>query len=85
MSNPFPANNQASHNLENPDEEGWEVECILDSRKRYSKLLYLVQWASYNYVNTGWEPAEDLESASELVAKVLRLENGTVTYNVALH
>jgi hypothetical protein len=53
---------------ENPDDEEWEVERILNSRKRYRKLWYLVQWAGHNYVNRSWEPAENLESASEVVA-----------------
>jgi hypothetical protein len=50
---------------ENPDAEEWEVERVLDSRKRYKRLWYLVQWAGHNYVNTSWEPAETLEGASE--------------------
>jgi hypothetical protein len=59
---------------ENPDHEEWEVERILNSRKQYRKLWYLVQWAGHNYVNTSWEPAENLGSASEVVAD-LRREN----------
>jgi len=45
----------------------WEVERILDSKRRYQKLHYLVLWAGYNYVRTSWEPAENLENAQELV------------------
>jgi len=47
----------------------WEVERILDTKPRYRKLSYLVQWAGYNYVRTSWEPAENLENAQELVNK----------------
>jgi hypothetical protein len=53
---------------ENPDDEEWEVEQVLDARKRYKKLWYLVQWAGHNYVNTRWEPAENLENAGEVLA-----------------
>jgi hypothetical protein len=53
---------------ENPDDEEWEVERVLDSRKRYKRLWYLVLWAGHNYVNTSWEPAENLEGAGEAVA-----------------
>jgi hypothetical protein len=53
---------------ENQDDEEWEVERVLDLPKRYKRLWYLVQWAGHNYVNTSWEPAENLEGASEAVA-----------------
>jgi len=48
-------------------EEEWEIEQLLDSKLRYRKLQYLVQWASYNYLRTSWEPAENLGNAQELV------------------
>jgi len=32
------------------DGEEWEVEQILDSKQRYRKLHYLIQWARYNHV-----------------------------------
>jgi hypothetical protein len=53
---------------ENPEDEEREVEGVLKSRKRYRKLWYLVQCAGHNSVNTSWEPAENLENASEAVA-----------------
>jgi hypothetical protein len=49
------------------DSDEWEVERILDSKRRYRRLHYLVQWAGYNYIRTSWEPAENLENAQELV------------------
>jgi truncated hemoglobin YjbI len=49
------------------DSDEWEVERILDSKRRYRRLHYLVQWAGYNYIRTSWEPAENLEHAQELV------------------
>jgi len=45
----------------------WEVDRILDSKRRYRKLRYLVQWAGYSYVRTSWEQAENLGNAQELV------------------
>jgi len=48
-------------------EEEWEIERILDSKRRYRKLHYLVQWAGYNYLCTSWEPAKNLGNAQELV------------------
>jgi hypothetical protein len=48
-------------------EEQLEIERILDSKRRYRKLHYLVQWAGYNYLRTSWEPAENLGNAQELV------------------
>jgi RNase H-like domain found in reverse transcriptase/Reverse transcriptase (RNA-dependent DNA polymerase)/Integrase zinc binding domain/Chromo (CHRromatin Organisation MOdifier) domain/Integrase core domain len=57
-------------------EEEWEVERILDSKRRYRKLHYLVQWAGYDYVRTSWEPAENLENASQLVEQFHRENPG---------
>ena len=54
------------------DENEWEVERILDSRFRYRKLQYLVQWAGYSYVRTSWEPAANLQNAGEAVASYHR-------------
>jgi len=53
--------------VDEPGEEEWEVDRILDSKRRYWKLHYLVQWAEYSHVRTSWEPAENLENAQELV------------------
>jgi hypothetical protein len=49
------------------DNDEYEVERILDSKLRYRKLYYHVQWAGYNYLRTTWEPAQNLENARELV------------------
>jgi len=49
------------------DSDEWEVDRILDSKRRYRKLHYLVQWAGYTSVQTSWEPAENLANAQELV------------------
>jgi hypothetical protein len=47
--------------------EQWDVDRILDSKRRYRKLHYLVQWAGYRYVRKIWEPAEHVGNAPELV------------------
>jgi len=47
--------------------EEWEVDHILDSRRHYRKLHYLIQWAGYNHIRTSCEPAEHLENARDLV------------------
>jgi hypothetical protein len=44
-----------------------EVDRILDSRWRYQKLHYIVQWAGYNNISTSWEPAEHHKHARDLV------------------
>jgi len=49
------------------DSDEWEVDCILDSKRCYRQLHYLVQWAGYSYVQSSWEPAENLGNAQELV------------------
>jgi len=48
----------------------WEVEHILDSRRRHQKLHYLLQWAGYNHICNSWEPAEQHENARDLVDKL---------------
>jgi hypothetical protein len=49
------------------DSEEWEVERILDSKQRYRKLHYLVQWAGYSHIRTSWERFENFENARELI------------------
>jgi hypothetical protein len=51
--------------IDNSDQ--WEVNQILDSKRHYRKLHYLVQWAGYSYICTSWEPAKNHENAQELV------------------
>jgi hypothetical protein len=47
--------------------EEWEVDRILDSRRRYRKVHYLGQWAGYNHIPASWEPAEQIKNAGDLV------------------
>jgi hypothetical protein len=39
---------------------------ILDSKQRYQKLHYLVQWAGYSNIHASCEPFENLENARQL-------------------
>ena len=55
------------HPVKVEETEEWEVDRILDSRRRYRNLHYLIQWAGYNHIRTSWEPAEHLEHARDLV------------------
>jgi len=48
--------------------EEQEVDRILDSKRRYRKLHYLVLWSGYRYNHTSWEPAENLKNAPDVVA-----------------
>jgi hypothetical protein len=52
--------------------EEWEVDRILNSRRRYQKLHYLVLWTGDNHIRTSWEPAEQLKNAPDLLHEFLR-------------
>ena len=47
-------------------EEEWEVEKILDKRKRKGEVEYLIRWAGYPVEYDQWVPEEDMEHAQEL-------------------
>ena len=42
------------------DEEEYEVEEILDKRKHYGKIQYLIKWKGYPLSEASWEPEEYL-------------------------
>ena len=46
----------------------YEVEAILDSKVMRNKLYYLVDWSGYSPNDRTWEPAENLNNATEIVA-----------------
>jgi len=58
------------------DSEECEVDCILEPKRWYRKLHYLVEWAGYRYVRMIWEPAENLRNAQELVEEFHRSHPG---------
>jgi hypothetical protein len=49
------------------DSDEWEVDRILDSKRLYQKLHYLLQCAGYSYVRICWDAAENLGNAQQLV------------------
>jgi len=56
------------------DSDEWEVDQILDCKRRYRKFRYLVQWAGHNDVWTRRKPAVDLGYTQEFV-KEFHLEH----------
>ncbi|KAJ8472644.1 hypothetical protein ONZ45_g16577 [Pleurotus djamor] len=45
----------------------FEVEEILDSRRRYNRLEYLVKWKGYGVEDQSWEPRKNVENAQECI------------------
>ena len=42
------------------DNEEYELEEILDQRKHYGKIQYLIKWKGYPLSESSWEPEENL-------------------------
>ena len=61
------------------DSEQWEVDRILDSKWRYRKLHYPVQWAGYSHVRPSWEAAANLDNTRELVEEFHQKAPGEAT------
>ena len=51
------------------NEEQFEVEEILDSRKRGKGIQYLVKWSGYSIEEATWQSPADVERARDLVIK----------------
>jgi hypothetical protein len=45
----------------------YDVETVLDSRKRRNKMQYLVHWEGYPREDDTWEPVANLKHAQELI------------------
>jgi len=56
------------------DEEEYEVEEILDKRKHYGKVQYLVKWKGYPLSEASWEPLINL-NCEELIKEFNRKSN----------
>jgi len=53
--------------IEIENHEEYEVEKILDSRRRRGNLEYFVHWSGYDINERTWEAAENLANAPEKV------------------
>ena len=53
--------------LEDEDEPEYEVEEVLDSRRQWKRLEYLVKWIGYDAGHNSWEPADNLKNAPKMV------------------
>ena len=64
----FPGRVQKSPpSIEIEDHEEYEVEKVLDSRRKRGKLEYLVHWHGYDINDQTWEPTENLANAPQKV------------------
>lgn len=57
--------------IEASNNEVFEVETIMEQRKRNRRNEYLVKWKGYDDVHNTWEPESNLENCSELLRKFL--------------
>ncbi|OAV95011.1 hypothetical protein PTTG_26780 [Puccinia triticina 1-1 BBBD Race 1] len=48
-------------------EDEWEVEEILDCRKRGKRLEYLIVWKGYEPQHNSWEPEDHLKNSKQLL------------------
>ena len=49
------------------DHPEYEVETILDKRRRYNREEYLVKWLGYPVYDSTWEPLANLANARQAV------------------
>lgn len=54
------------------DSDEWDIDQVLNSKRLYRKLHYLVQYAGFSYRETSWEPLENLRNVEEFVEKFHR-------------
>jgi len=55
------------------DEERWEIETILNHRKRGPGYQYHVKWKGYDIMEATWEPATCFKNGGEEILREYRL------------
>ena len=55
--------------IQSTDAQTYEVESILDTRKRRNKTFYLVKWLGYGHEENTWEPLSNLKDAKEALSE----------------
>ena len=58
--------------IEIENHEEYEVEKVLDSRRKWGKLEYLVHWCGYDINERTWEPTQNLANAPQKVQEFHR-------------
>ena len=66
---------------DNNFEDLFEVDYIVDARKRRNRLEYLVHWKHYGIFDRTWEPAKNLENASEALEKFYKSRGRDLHYS----
>lgn len=51
---------EVKEETENPSKEVYEIDDILDKRKKKNKEEYLVKWKGYKFSECTWEPKENI-------------------------
>jgi hypothetical protein len=54
------------------DEEEWEVEEIVDSRRHRGKIQYRVKWTGFHDPDTTWYPTENVRNSPDAVTQFHR-------------
>uniref|UniRef100_A0A171AR68 Chromobox protein-like protein 1 n=1 Tax=Triatoma infestans TaxID=30076 RepID=A0A171AR68_TRIIF len=60
-----------------PNRKQYEVECIVDAKKKSGKREFLVKWKGYGPKQNTWEPASNL-NCPKLLSAFLKKEGKTV-------
>jgi hypothetical protein len=53
-------------NIIEQDNQVYEIDALLDKRRRANTTEYLVKWAGYKFSESTWEPKENIKSKSLL-------------------
>ena len=55
--------------VQSTDSQTYEVESILDTRKRQNTTFYLVKWLGYGHEENTWEPLSNLKDVKEALSE----------------